>query len=65
MPLKEPRMAKRKKQSKRPQAKHKPKSRPSQHDKRKRLDTRNPRRKKTVKAKVPLTGMMEIGRAHV
>ena len=51
-------MAKRKKQSKRPQAKHKPKSRPSQHDKRKRLDTRNPRRKKTVKAKVPLTGMM-------
>ena len=51
-------MAKRKEQSKRPQAKHKPKSRPSQHDKRKRLDTPNPRRKKTVKAKVPLTGMM-------
>ena len=51
-------MAKRKKQSKRPQAKHKPKSRSSQHDKRKRLDTPNPQRKKTVKAKVPLTGMM-------
>ena len=51
-------MAKRKNSSKRPQAEHKPKSRPSQHDKRKRLDTPNPRRKKTVKAKVPLTGKM-------
>ena len=51
-------MAKRKKQSKRPQAQHKSKSQPSQHDKRKRLDTPNPRRKKTVKAKVPLTGKM-------
>ena len=51
-------MAKGKKSSKRPQAKHKPKSRSSQHDKRKRLDTPNPRRKKTVKAKVPLTGKM-------
>ena len=45
-------MAKGKKQSKRPQAQHKPKSRSSQHDKRKRLDTPHPRRKKTVKAKV-------------
>ena len=53
-------MAKGKKPSKRPQAKHKPKSRSSQHDKRKRLDTPNLRRKKTVKAKVPLTGKMAV-----
>lgn len=51
-------MAKRKKQSKCPQAQHKPKSRPSQHDKRKRLGTPNPWRKRTVKAKVRLTGKM-------
>lgn len=51
-------MAKGKKPSKRPQAQHKPKSRPSQHDKRKRLDTPNPGRRKTVTAKVPLTGML-------
>ena len=51
-------MAKGKKSSKRPQAKHKPKSRSSRHDKRKRLNTPNPRRKKTVKAKVPLIGKM-------
>jgi len=51
-------MAKRKKQSKRPQAKHKSKSPASRHDKRKRLDTPNPQRKKTAKAKVPLTGAM-------
>jgi len=51
-------MAKRKKQSKRPQAKHKSKSPASRHDKRKRLDTPNPQRKKTAKAKVPLTGSM-------
>jgi len=53
-----PMLAKRKKQSKRPQTQHKPKSRSSPHDKRKRLATPNPLRKKTVKAKVPLTGMM-------
>ena len=53
-------MAKGKKSSKRPQAKHKPQSRSSQHDKRKRLDTPNPQRKKTVKAKVPLTGKMAV-----
>jgi len=53
-------MAKRKKQSKRPQAQHKPKSRSSQHDKRERLETPSPRRKKTVKAKVPLTGKMAV-----
>ena len=53
-------MAKSKKQSERPQAQHKPKSPSSQHDKRKRLDTPNLRRKKTVKAKVPLTGKMAV-----
>ena len=51
-------MAKGKKPSKRPQAQHKPKSRSSQHDKRKRLDTPNPGRRKTVTAKVLLTGMI-------
>ena len=51
-------MAKGKKQSKRPQAQHKPTSRSSQHDKQKRLDTSNPQRKKTVKANVLLTGAM-------
>ena len=53
-------MAKGKNQSQRPQAKHKAKSPASRHDKRKRLETRNPRRKKTVKAKVPLTGKMAV-----
>ena len=53
-------MAKGKKKSKRPQAQHKSKSRRSQHDKRKRLQTANPQRKKTVKAKVPLTGKMAV-----
>ena len=53
-------MARGKLPSKRPQAEHKPKSRSSQHDKRKRLDTRNPQRKKTAKAKVPLTGKMAV-----
>ena len=50
-------MAKRKRSSKGPQPKHK-KSKRSQHDKRKRLDRRNPNRKKTTKAKVPLVGVM-------
>ena len=50
-------MAKHKGFSKRPQPKHK-KSTKSQHDKRKRLLRRNPQRKKTTKAKVPLAGMM-------
>ncbi len=50
-------MAKYKGSSKRPQAKHK-KSTKSQHDKRQRLQRRNPQRKKTSKAKVPLTGVM-------
>lgn len=51
-------MAKRKKESNRPQAQHEPKNRSSQHDKRDRLKTPNPQRTKTVRAKVPLTGAM-------
>ncbi|MFQ5502754.1 MAG: transposase [Phycisphaerae bacterium] len=50
-------MAKRKRSSKRPQPQHKKQSK-SQHDKRGRLECRNPNRKKTAKAKVPLTGAM-------
>jgi len=53
-------MAKGKNSSQRPQPQHKPESRSSQHDKRKRLDTPNPRRKKTLKAKVPLPGKMAV-----
>ena len=53
-------MAKGKKPSKRPQAQHKPKSRSSQHDKRKRLDIPNLQRKKTVNAKVPLAGHLML-----
>jgi len=53
-------MAKGKKQWKRPQAQHKTESRSSQHDKRKRLDTSNLRRKRTVKGKVPFTGTMPV-----
>lgn len=48
-------MAKRKNSSKRPQPRHK-KSKKSRHDKWKRLQNRNVRRKKTKEAKVPLTG---------
>ena len=51
-------MSKGKKPSKRPQAQHKAKNRSSQHDKRKRLGTPNPGRRKTVMARVPLIGMM-------
>jgi len=51
-------MAKRKRSRKRPQPKHK-KQKKSQHDKRKRLGRRNSRRKKTTKAKVPLSGAIE------
>src|ERR1700690_1884668 len=50
-------MAKYKGSSRRRQPKHK-KSKQSRHDKRKRLQSRNPRRKKTTKAKVSLTGAM-------
>ena len=48
-------MAKRKKSSRPPQARHSKKSTRSRHDKRKRLRTPNPSRKKTTEAKVPLT----------
>jgi len=51
-------MAKRKRFSRRPQPKHK-KQRKSQHDKRKRLQRRNPNRRKTTSAKVPLTCAMQ------
>jgi len=50
-------MAKHNRSSKRPQPRHK-KQQKSQHDKRKRLNRRNPSRKKTKRAKVPLTGAM-------
>jgi hypothetical protein len=53
-------MAKYKRSARRPQPKHK-KHKKSQHDKRKRLQNRNPRRKKTTEAKVPLTGAMRAG----
>ena len=50
-------MAKRKGSSKRPQRQHK-RSKKSQHDKRKRLDLRNPDRRKTTEAvKQPQNGM--------
>ena len=52
-------MAKYKGSSRRPQAKHKKHNKKSQHDKRKRLQRRNPKRKGTTKAKVPLTGAMQ------
>ncbi|MBM4001376.1 MAG: transposase, partial [Planctomycetes bacterium] len=49
-------MAKRKENSRRPQPRHKRKLGPSQFDKRRRLATPNPNRKKTVRARVPLSG---------
>ena len=51
-------MAKSRRSSRRPQASHKKQTK-SQHDKRQRLQRRNLRRKKTTKAKVPLTGAMQ------
>jgi hypothetical protein len=51
-------MAKDKQSRKRPQPKHK-KQKKSQHDRRKRLQRLNPERKKTSKAKVPLTGAIQ------
>jgi hypothetical protein len=51
-------MAKDKQSRKRPQPKHK-KQKKSRHDKRERLQRRNPDRKKTSNAKVPLTGAMQ------
>ncbi len=53
-------MAKRKDSLKRQQVKHKPQSHESQHHKRKRVGTPNPRRNKTVEAKVPHTGKMAV-----
>lgn len=50
-------MAKRNRKSSRPQPQHK-KSKKSQHDKLRRLQCKNPDRKKTRQAKVPLTGPM-------
>jgi hypothetical protein len=50
-------MAKRKRSPKRSQPRHKA-SRPSQFDKRKRLDVPNAKRKKTVQARVPLVGAL-------
>ena len=52
-------MAKYKGSAQRRQAKHNKKSKKSQHDKRQRLQSRNPKRKRTTKAKVPLTGTMQ------
>ena len=51
-------MAKYKGSARRPQAKHK-KHQQSQHDKRKRLQRRNPKRKRTTTAQVPLSGAMQ------
>jgi len=51
-------MAKSKRSSRRPQPRHKKQTK-SQHDKLKRLQRRNSKRKKTTKAKVPLTGAMQ------
>ena len=53
-------MVKRKRSSKRPQLQHGKKSIRSQHEKRSRLDVRNPTRIKTGAAKVPLTGGLAI-----
>jgi hypothetical protein len=51
-------MAKHTRSSRRPQPKHK-KQKKSQHDKRRRLGHPNPHRRKTAKARVPLTGAMQ------
>jgi len=51
-------MAKCNRSKKRPQPRHK-KQKKSRHDKRRRLDRRNPKRKKTSTAKVPLAGAMQ------
>ena len=52
-------MAKRKGSSRRNQPQHQQSHQKSQHDKRKRLLTPNPNRKKTTKAKVPLAGALQ------
>ncbi len=53
-------MAKRKRSGRPPQAQHAAKSKPSQHDKRRRLDEPNPRRERTERANVPLTGGVAV-----
>jgi hypothetical protein len=57
-------MDKSKRSSKRPQARHKKQTK-SQHEKLKRLQRRNSKRKKTTKAKVPLTGAMQAAVSHL
>jgi hypothetical protein len=55
-------MAKRKHSGRTPQAQHASKSKSSQHDKRERLATPNPKRQSTVAASVPLVGgIAELG----
>ena len=51
-------MAKHKRSSKRPQARHKRKGNPSRFDKRERLSNPNPQRRRTDRAKVPLVGFL-------
>jgi hypothetical protein len=52
-------MAKRKHSAKPPQPQHKKKHQPSRHDKRQRLRERNPHRRRTTRAKVPLAGALQ------
>jgi hypothetical protein len=56
----EPRMAKRKRSHRTPQARHGRKSPKSRHDRRKCLQIRNANRRKTRDAKVPLVGSMKV-----
>ncbi len=53
-------MAKRKRSNRPPQLQHGKKSTPSQHDKRSRLCTPNPTRRKTESASVPLLGGIAV-----
>lgn len=53
-------MAKRKRSGRAPQLQHGKKSTPSQHDKRSRLSSSNPTRRKTTAASVPLVGGIAI-----
>ncbi len=52
-------MAKHKRSSKRPQARHRTNRQRSRHDKRRRLQRRNPARRKTTRARFPLTGALQ------
>lgn len=53
-------MAKRKRSGRPPQAQHSGNSQSSQHDKRQRLADRNPERRRTERASVPLTGGVAV-----